>query len=79
MVYSSLVNSGLFVHPMRLSALVNNNTKALYVLVLKFNCLQEKETFDICFYRVDYNKIRWAVDFNVIQLQSALNAFWLIC
>lgn len=57
-----------FMHPMRLSAFININTKALCVLVLKFNNLQGKQTFDICFYRIDYKKMRWAVDFNIIQL-----------
>lgn len=61
--------------PIKLSALININIKALHVLVLKFNSLQGKQTFDICFYRIDYNRMRWAVDFNIIQLYSALNAF----
>lgn len=55
-------------HPMRLSALININTKALHASVLKFNSLQGKQTFDICSYRIDYSQIRWAVDFNIIQL-----------
>lgn len=36
LLYSTLV---FFMHPMRLSALININTKASYVLVLKFNSL----------------------------------------